>query len=154
MRIHQSFVVSASLESVWSAIADVEGVASCLPGAELSDAAGDGTFAGTFTVKMGAATAAYRGTLKVESLDQAGRTATMRASGRDQRGQGSAKATIVSRISDAAEGAQVDVDTDFTMTGRLARFGRGGMMEDIASRLLREFAACLEQRLAGASNQS
>jgi carbon monoxide dehydrogenase subunit G len=148
VRIEQSFTVRAPLDQVWSAISDVGGVAACLPGAELGDAAGDGTFAGTFAVKMGAATASYRGTLQVESLDAAERTATMRASGRDQRGQGSAKAVIVSRVTADANGARVDVDTDFTATGRLARFGRGGMMEDIAARLLRDFASCLERRLA------
>ena len=41
----------------------------------------------------------------------------------------------------------MEVVTDFTITGTLARFGRGGMMQDIANRLLRDFAACLEQRL-------
>ena len=44
----------------------------------------------------------------------------------------------------------VDVTTDFTITGRLARFGRGGMMEDISNRLMRDFATCLSSRLADA----
>ena len=39
------------------------------------------------------------------------------------------------------------VDTDFTITGRLARFGRGGMIEDISNRLLRDFANCLQAQL-------
>jgi hypothetical protein len=38
--------------------------------------------------------------------------------------------------------------TDFTITGRLASFGRGGMIKDISNRLLRDFATCLQQRLA------
>ena len=73
--------------------------------------------------------------------------ATMKARGQDKRGQGSANATIVSSLSETPEGTHVEVVTDFTITGTLARFGRGGMMQDIANRLLRDFAACLEQRL-------
>ena len=41
----------------------------------------------------------------------------------------------------------VDVDTYGTITGRLARFGRGGMIKDIANRLLRDFSACLAQTI-------
>ena len=71
----------------------------------------------------------------------------MRASGQDKRGQGSAKATIVSTMEGEGELTRVDVDTDFTITGRLARFGRGGMIQDISNRLLKDFADCLQQKI-------
>ncbi len=64
----------------------------------------------------------------------------MRATGQDKRGQGSAKATIVSVMREEAGVTTVDVETDFTITGRLARFGRGGMIKDISNRLLRDFS--------------
>src|ERR687886_334237 len=69
------------------------------------------------------------------------------ASGQDKRGQGSAKATIVSSVRGEGDVTHVDVETDFTITGRLARFGRGGMIEDISNRLLRDFANCLQERI-------
>jgi hypothetical protein len=71
----------------------------------------------------------------------------MRASGQDKRGQGSAKATIVSSMRAEGEVTHVGVETDFTITGRLARFGRGGMIQDISNRLLRDFADCLQQKI-------
>ena len=71
----------------------------------------------------------------------------MRASGQDKRGQGSAKATIVSTMRAEGDVTNVDVETDFTITGRLARFGRGGMIQDISNRLLKDFADCLQQRI-------
>ena len=64
----------------------------------------------------------------------------MQAQGTDRRGQGGAKATITSKLVETADGTHVDVSTDYHITGRLARFGRGGMIEDISNRLLREFA--------------
>ncbi len=42
------------------------------------------------------------------------------------------------------------VDTDFSITGRLARFGRGGMIQDVSNRLLREFSDCLQQSIEAA----
>lgn len=148
MRLEQSFDVEAPVAAVWTALIDVPRVATCLPGAEITEAGEDRTYRGTFKVKLGPTTAEYRGTIRMQQLDEAGHVATMRAEGSDKRGQGGAKATIVSRLTEQEGGTQVDVDTDFSITGRLARFGRGGMIQDVSERLLREFASCLQAQLA------
>lgn len=147
MKLEQSFSVQAPLQTVWEALTDVERVAPCLPGATLAPGGGDGVYEGTFAVKLGPASAAYQGTLEMASVDEQARTTTMRASGRDKRGQGTAAATIVSRLVEEEGGTRVDVETDFTITGRLARFGRGGMIQDVSNRLLRDFSVCLQARL-------
>ncbi len=147
MNLEQSFTVKAPLQRVWEALIEVERVAPCLPGAEITEASDDGTYRGAFTVKLGPTTAAYRGELKLESVDESSHTVTMRASGQDKRGQGSAKATIVSVMRAEGEATVVDVQTDFTITGRLARFGRGGMIKDVSSRLLRDFSSCLTETI-------
>jgi uncharacterized protein len=147
VKLEQSFEVRAPVERVWETLVDIERVAPCLPGAEITEAGEDGTYRGTFSVRLGPTTAAYRGELNMEELDEEARRVAMRASGQDKRGQGSAKATIVSTMHAEGELTRVDVETDFTITGRLARFGRGGMIEDISNRLLREFADCLRQRI-------
>ena len=148
MKLEQSFEVAAPVEQVWAALIDVQRVAPCLPGAEITEVADDGVYHGTFTVKLGPTTASYRGKLELQSLDEEGRVATMRASGTDKRGQGGANATTVSRMTATGDGTRVDVETDFTITGRLARFGRGGMIKDVSNRLLGDFAACLQETIA------
>jgi uncharacterized protein len=147
VKLEQSFEVRAPVERVWETLIDVERVAPCLPGAEITEAADDGTYRGTFSVRLGPTTAAYRGELEMEEVDESARRVVMRASGQDKRGQGSAKATIVSAMHEDGELTRVDVETDLTITGRLARFGRGGMIQDISNRLLGEFADCLRQRI-------
>lgn len=149
MKLEQSFEVDAPLESVWEALVDVQRVAPCLPGAEITGTDADGTYHGTFSVKLGPATASYRGTLKIEEVDEDAHRVTMRASGTDKRGQGGAKALMQSVVRPRdGGGSHVDVETDFTITGRLASFSRGGMMKDISNRLLGEFASCLQVTLA------
>jgi uncharacterized protein len=149
MKLEHSFQVSAPMERVWEALIDVERVAPCLPGAEITEAGEDGTYRGTFSVRLGPTTAAYRGRLAMEEVDAGAHRVAMRASGQDKRGQGSAKATIVSTMREEGGATTVEVETDFTITGRLARFGRGGMIQDVSNRLLRDFSDCLQKTIEG-----
>ena len=114
MKLEQSFDVAAPIDSVWAALIDVERVAPCLPGAEVAPGGEDGTYTGTFSVKLGPATASYRGTITIEEADEATHRATMKANGTDKRGQGGAKATIVSTLTATDAGTtRVDVETDY-----------------------------------------
>ena len=149
MKLEQSFDVEAPLDQVWAALVDVERVAPCLPGAAVTGRNDDGSYNGTFTIKIGPTTAAYTGKLEMKDIDEAAHSATMHAQGTDKRGQGGATATISSHLTSANGRTQVEVVTDYHITGRLARFGRGGMIEDISERLLREFARNLQSSLAG-----
>jgi uncharacterized protein len=149
MKLEQSFEVKAPIDEVWSVLIDLERVAPCLPGAAITERDDEGTYHGTFQVKLGPTTAAYRGQIKIEDADEATHTATLKANGSDKRGQGGANATIVNKLFETEDGTRVEAVTDFTITGRLARFGRGGMIEDISNRLMREFAQCLQAGLTG-----
>jgi carbon monoxide dehydrogenase subunit G len=143
MKLEHSFEVEAPLERVWETMIDVERVAPCLPGAEITEAGEGGVYEGTFTVKLGPTTAAYAGKLELAEVDEVAHRVRMQANGRDKRGQGSAKATIESSMSAAGGTTTVNVATDFTLTGRLARFGRGGMIEDVSNRLVGDLGAGL-----------
>ena len=135
MKLEQFFDVDAPLEQVWNALVDVEHVAPCLPGAAVTGRNDDGSYTGTLTIKIGPTTASYSGRLQMETIDEAERTATMQAQGTDKRGQGGAQAKIFSRLGPGErDDTHVEVVTDLHITGRLARFGRGGMMEDISER--------------------
>jgi carbon monoxide dehydrogenase subunit G len=150
MKLEQSFEVSAPLQRVWDTLVDVERVAPCLPGAAVTGRNDDGSYNGEFKVKIGPTSASYSGKLKMESVDEDSHHATMQAAGTDKRGQGGAKATIQSSLERIdTQTTKVNVSTDYHITGRLARFGRGGMIEEISNRLLREFATNLQAMLAG-----
>ncbi len=147
MKLEHSFDVEAPLERVWTRLIDIEQVAPCLPGAEITESSEEGVYEGNFTIKLGPTTAAYAGKLQLTEVDDANHRVTMSANGRDKRGQGSAKATIESSMSEADGTTHVDVVTDFTLTGRLARFGRGGMIEDVSNKMVGDFVDCLRSSL-------
>jgi carbon monoxide dehydrogenase subunit G len=147
MKLEQSFEVQAPIDRVWAALIDLERVAPCLPGAAITGRDEDGTYHGTFQVKLGPTTASYRGTIAIDEADPSAHRATLKARGTDKRGQGGASATIVNTLTEDGGATRVEAVTDFTITGRLAAFGRGGMIKDISNRLMKDFATCLQSRL-------
>ena len=147
MRIEDRFTVSLPIDETWKVFLDVERIAPCMPGAQLQEMTDD-EYRGVVKVKLGAITAQYKGALRFEEVDEAGHRLVLRAEGRETRGQGNAAATVVATLHSAGDGGtEVAIDTDLTVTGRIAQFGRG-VMADVSSKLLGEFARCLEADLA------
>ena len=149
MKINNEFTVGVPIEQAWDIMLDLERIAPCLPGASVQESDGEGEYQGTMKVKIGPITANYKGTVKIEEADEANRRAVMQATGRDARGQGTASATITSTLQEeSADNTRVQVETDMKLTGRAAQFGRG-IAQDVATKMLGQFADCLEKEIAG-----
>jgi hypothetical protein len=146
MELTNDFRVGVPVERAWEVLTDVELIAPCMPGAQLQEIEGD-EFRGVVKVKVGPITAQYKGKATFVERDDAGHKAVLRAEGRDTRGQGNANATITAQLTPDGEGTAVSVVTDLTVTGRVAQFGRG-VMADVSTKLLGQFANCLEAKLA------
>ncbi|HEV7525675.1 MAG TPA: SRPBCC family protein, partial [Acidimicrobiia bacterium] len=116
--------MSTPIDATWKVMLDIEGIAPCLPGAQLQEIDGD-EYRGVVKVKVGPITAQYKGTARLAEVDEANRRLVIDASGRDTRGQGNAKATIVVTMTAEGAGTKVDVATDLSITGKVAQFGRG-----------------------------
>ncbi|MEU6576686.1 SRPBCC family protein [Streptomyces sp. NPDC046805] len=147
MELHHEFTVPVPVDDAWRALLDIERVTPCLPGATLEDYDGK-TVTASVKVKVGPITVNYRGTAVFEEQDEVARRIVLIANGRETRGQGTARATIVSTLSERDDGGTaVSVHTDLTVTGRPAQFGRG-VMAEVGDRLVGQFADCLAQRIA------
>jgi hypothetical protein len=143
MEIADSFRVSTSIDDTWKVLLDIEGIAPCLPGAQLQEVEGD-EYRGIVKVKVGPITAQYKGAARLTEVDEAGRRIVIDASGRDTRGQGNAKATILVTMQPEGAGTKVDVVTDLSITGKVAQFGRG-VLADVSSKLMGQFVENLER---------
>lgn len=143
MEITDRFRVSTPIEDTWKVLLDIEGIAPCLPGAQLQEVDGD-EYRGIVKVKVGPITAQYKGTAKLAEVDEAQRRIVIDASGRDTRGQGNAKASIVVTMAPEGAGTQVDVATDLSITGKVAQFGRG-VLADVSGKLMGQFVENLER---------
>jgi hypothetical protein len=143
MEINDSFRVSTPIDATWKVMLDIEGIAPCLPGAQLQEVEGD-EYRGIVKVKVGPITAQYKGTARLAEVDEANRRIVIDASGRDTRGQGNAKASIVVTMAPEGGGTKVDVATDLSITGKVAQFGRG-VLADVSSKLMGQFVENIER---------
>ena len=146
MEFTNEFRVSLPVEPAWDLLNDVERIAPCMPGAQLTGVDGD-QYQGTVKVRVGPVAVQYKGTATIGERDREHRTLTLRAAGRDSRGQGNADAHVTALLVPDGEGTRVTVTTRLSVTGKVAQFGKG-VMEDISRKLLGQFTASLEEMLA------
>jgi uncharacterized protein len=144
VKLRNEFTVAAPLDRTWETLLDVERVAGCLPGAAIEPAGEDGMYRGSMRIKVGPVSMSYSGTVRLADLDAHEHVASFDARAKETRGSGTAAAVIRNRLEPAPEGTHVVVETDLNITGRAAQFGRG-LMEDVAARMLSDFAGRLEQ---------
>lgn len=141
MQLSHQFVVPASVEETWTAFNDLELIAPCFPGASLGTVEGD-EFSGSVKVKLGPISLLYNGSGRFTERDEAARRAVIEAKGKDKRGNGTASATITAQLTPDGDGTAVSVDTDLTITGKPAQFGRG-VIQDVSDKLLGQFVECI-----------
>jgi carbon monoxide dehydrogenase subunit G len=152
MEIADNFRVSTPIEDTWKVLLDIERIAPCLPGAQLQEIEGD-EYRGIVKVKVGPITAQYKGTATLAEVDEAGRRLVIDATGRDTRGQGNATASIVVTMLEEGDGTRVEVVTDLAITGKVAQFGRG-VLVDVSSKLMRQFVENLERDVLAGEHDS
>ena len=149
MELTNEFRVSVPVEDAWAVLTDVERIAPCLPGAQLQEVEGD-EYRGIVKVKVGPITAQYKGKATFQRKDDDEHVAVLKAEGRDTRGQGNASALITATLTPDGDGTEVKVVTDLTITGKVAQFGRG-VLVDVSGKLLTQFVECLENDLLSGS---
>lgn len=148
MQLENTFTIAAPIEDAWKALNDPELIAPCFPGATLTSYEGD-SFEGTVKVKLGPISLTYKGKGTYVERDDAGHKVVIDASGRDARGNGTAKATVTgTMVADGADRTSVTMVTDMTVTGRPAQFGRG-VISDVADKIIGQFSACVAEKLTG-----
>ncbi len=148
MKIEQEFSVAAPADEVWAFLTDPERVAAALPGAEISEKIDDTTYKGGMSMRVGPMSVSYSGTVSFE-LDEANKSATVRAKAQCKAGMGSAQMTMVSNVKPVTDTeTHVTIEADLVVSGILAQFGRG-MIEQISKKMFKEFTDVVKQELEG-----
>lgn len=152
MELTNDFRVGVDRDTTWKVLTDLERIAPLLPGAQLQEVEGD-EYRGIVKVKVGPIQAQYKGTATLVETDETAGKMVMKASGRDTRGQGNASATITLTMTADGSGTKVNANTDLTISGKVAQFGRG-VLADVSSKLIGQFVDNLEADLNSGESEA
>ena len=149
MEFDNAFEVPLPPEQAWPVLMNIQGIAPCMPGAQLTEVVDDKTYKGNIAVRLGPVALTFAGLVTFEDIDNVNRTARVRAQGTDAKGRGSAQAAATFRLEPSATGSKVLVHTDLTLSGSVAQYGRGvGMIQATASAIMTQFANNLKKQIA------
>lgn len=147
MLIEDRFTVDAPPDETFAFMSDVEQVHPCIPGAELVGRRDDGAYDIRVKVKVGPMSLSYKGVVEIAERDMTARRAVLNARASEERGQGTAEATMTMSIEgDGEAGSAVLVASEMVVTGRVAQMGRG-IMVDVSNRMVREMGRAVEATL-------
>ena len=147
MEMSNEIEVNASVSDVWDAFNDVERIAPCLPGAQLTEIEGE-EYRGVVKVKVGPVNAQYKGKATFVERDQEALKVVILAEGRETRGQGNASANITATLEALGDDrTKVGVTTELKITGKVAQIGRN-LIPDVSAKIMGQFAENLEALLS------
>ena len=149
MLIENEFTVAAPMDFLWNYLLDVEKIAPCMPGAELTEVVDDTNWKGKLNAKFGPVSMSFAGTVTIESRDDTAHRVVLSAKGMEQKGKGAANAKVTSWLEPGpADGVTtVKMEADITLTGAAAQLSRG-LLPEISKKLTQTFADCLQESMA------
>lgn len=141
------FTVHRSIEQTWTVLTDVERIAPCMKGAELQEIEGE-MYRGVVKLKLGPISTQFKGQAQFVSRDDVNHVAVLKGEGRDTGGKGNAEALITASLHEVSpEVTSVKVTSDIKLTGKVAQFGRLGVIRDTSEKLMTDFAHNLNTML-------
>ncbi len=122
----------------WELLQDIEGVASCLPGAKITERVDETHYKGNVTVKLGPATVAFKGTIEIVTKDPAAYRLQLIGKGSDAGNTSGASLNLNAWIEPGAEGSVLRGNSEVTVTGKVASFG-ARLMNSVSEVLIKQF---------------
>jgi carbon monoxide dehydrogenase subunit G len=141
VEIDKVFPMDAPPANAWTFLQNIPGVASCMPGAEITEQVDDSNYKGKVKVKVGPATMAFNGKILVQGIDADKREMIMQGKGQDTKGTSSATMDLTASVRET-EGGNCEVVgvAVITVTSKMASLG-GRLMNQVADQILNQFGA-------------
>jgi carbon monoxide dehydrogenase subunit G len=148
MLIENTFTVTAPQDDLWAYLLDVEKIAPCMPGAELTETIDDRNWKGKLNAKFGPVSLSFAGSVAMTERDDEAHRVVLSAKGMEAKGKGAANATVTSWLEPGAADGEttVKMTADITLTGAAAQLSRG-LLPEISKKLTQQFADCLQESM-------
>lgn len=148
--LDKSYPIKAPLDACWGVLSDVVELATCMPGAAITDKLDDNNYKGSVKVKVGPATAAFAGDIELISIDTATRTLVMMGKGSDKGGSSASMHLTASLVAGPDGSTNLLGKADVIVNGKFAQFG-GRMMTSVSDMILSQFAGNFEIKAIAAA---
>lgn len=147
MIIKNSFETPGTPEETLALLLDAERVVPCMPGAELVETVDDRNWRAKMRIRLGPVGMDFDNKIELAEIDEENGVVRMNVSGRDTKGKGGADGTVEALFAAIDGGTRVDMTTDLRLSGQAAQLARPNVVQDVASKLVGDFAACLGKQM-------
>ena len=139
VELDKAFKIAAPASAAWQFLQQIEAVAACMPGAEITEQIDAHNYKGKVKSRIGPATMAFDGAIEIKGIDPEKRELRLRGSGQDTKGTSSASMDLTAWVVDGAEaGCELKGQAEVSVNGKVASLG-GRMMNQVADQILNQF---------------
>jgi carbon monoxide dehydrogenase subunit G len=147
LKIEKTFQVPEALEKVWAFLSDPHKVATCVPGAQITEQVDEKSYKGAIRVKVGPSVTDYKGEVEIVRLDPQNHEIEILGKGQDVRGRGSASMLMTGRLNALADGGTEVVSvSEVNVVGILAQMG-SRVITEVSNIMFEEFTRNFQARL-------
>ena len=147
MKISQSLTVSCPPDRAWDFFQDVPTVATCFPGATLTEDRGDGVYLGNVLIALGPFSATFEGEA-THAPDANTMSGNVEGKAVDKKGGSRSRLSLRYQLAEVTGLTRVDFEADIQLAGPIAQFGRVGIIEEAAQLLIEDFVKNVEREMA------
>ena len=152
LTIEKTFQVPDPIAKVWGILRHPRQVATCVPGAQITDQIDDKTYHGTISVKVGPSVTHYKGEVHIVRLDASNHEIEILGKGQDVRGRGSASMKMTGQLRALSEGGtEVKSVSEVNVIGIVAQMG-SRVITEVSNIMFDEFTKNFLARLKQVSD--
>jgi len=147
MQIEKTFQVKEPVEQVWSLLSDPRRIATCVPGAKITDQVNEKTYKGTISVRVGPTTTDYNGELEIVRLDSQNHEIEILGKGQDVKGRGSASMKMTGKARALEDGStEITSVSEVNVVGILAQMG-SRVISEVSNIMFAQFVKNFQAQL-------
>ena len=147
VKIEKTFQVSEPIDKVWAFLSDPRKVATCIPGAQITEQVDEKTYKGAISVKVGPSVTDYKGEVQIVRLDNATHEIELVGKGQDVRGKGSASMKMTGKLRALdANSTEMVSESELNVVGILAQMGARGI-NDVGNSLCEQVSSNFREKL-------
>jgi len=146
VELEKSFVIKAAVAECWRLLSDIPRVATCMPGASITQVIDASHFVGLVMLSIGPMRLQFAGHLELVMIDTSAHKLILMATGTDKSGSSATMKLTANLVDKKNHESLFQGQAEVTVNGQLAQFG-SRMIGPVSDVILSQFADQFRQKL-------